>query len=186
MNTYQVALYAFVGLLLTESVAEYAAMRRTETLNRKHKREWTFYLVAIPFKAMVAAAMIEHISLRTAPSPNTILAGSLLVAVAIVIRVRGHFELDGAFSKYVEKSDNQKIIQSGLYARIRHPMYLGSILLFVGLPMVLASKSAWIFSVLGLIGLLIRIRKEESFLTEHFPGYREYMERTWRLIPYLF
>jgi protein-S-isoprenylcysteine O-methyltransferase Ste14 len=180
------ALFAFVGLLLGQIVAEYSAMLHTRTLRRKHKREWTYYAVAVPFKGMIAAAIVECISSRTQPPVATVIAGSLLTAAGIIVRVWGHLELDGAFSPYVETLAGQRLVQSGMYAKVRHPIYLGSILLFIGMPLVLAATWAWIFSALGMVGIIIRIRKEEAFLAMELPGYQDYIQNTWRLVPYVY
>jgi len=181
-----IPLYLFAALLLAQAAGEYAAMLRTRTLRRKHKREWTYYAVVIPFKAMIAASIVEHVSSQTQPSVSAVIAGSLLAAGGVIVRVRGHLELNGAFSQYVEKSAGQKLVESGMYVKIRHPMYVGSILLFIGMPLVIGATWAWIFSVLGMVGIIIRIRKEEAFLTKELAGYREYAQRTWRLLPYVY
>jgi protein-S-isoprenylcysteine O-methyltransferase Ste14 len=65
-------------------------------------------------------------------------------------------------------------------------MYVGTILLFIGMPLVVGVTWAWIFSALGMGGILLRIRKEEQFLSTELVGYREYMRNTWRLLPYVF
>ena len=110
-------LITFVGLMLAETLAEYFAMLRTGTLRRKQKWEWTYYAVAFPFKAMVGAAVAEHIAIHTRPTVLMVVAGSLLAAAGIAIRVQCHFELAGAFSQYVEKSEGHRLVQSGMYAR---------------------------------------------------------------------
>jgi protein-S-isoprenylcysteine O-methyltransferase Ste14 len=181
-----VSLIIFLGLLFAQGGGEYVAMKRTGTLWRKHKREWTYYTVVIPYKAMLAASIFEHISFHTQPSLPAIVVGSCLAIGGIIIRVRGHLELDGAFSPYVEKSPGQKIVTSGLYKRIRHPMYLGTILLFVSMPLIVSANWAWIFSVLSVIGIIVRIQKEEAFLSSEFAGYKEYAEKTWRLLPHIY
>lgn len=182
----QITLWIFVALVLGQMLAEYVAMLRTGTLRRKHQREWTYLAVAIPYKAMIAAALVECLGRSTRPSLTMVCAGALLSLAGIAIRVRGHFDLAGAFSAYVETSENHQLIRSGMYARVRHPMYVGSILLFVGLPLVLGAKVAWIFSALGIVGALIRIPREEAFLQRIFPEYRDYMQHTWRLFPYIY
>lgn len=176
----------FLALLLGQMAAEYSAMLWTGALRRKHRREWTCYAVALPFKAMICAAIVEHVVLHTQPAMIAIVAGSVLAGAGIVIRAVGHFELGSGFSPYVEKGEGQKLVESGMYARIRHPMYTGSILIFLGMPLVLAVWSAWLFSALGLAGILIRMRKEEAFLSKELPGYREYLKKTWRLVPYIY
>ena len=176
----------FCVLLIGDGFAEYAAMLYTGTLKRKHTKEWTCYVVVMPFKAMLCATIIEHIVFKTHPALALTITGGIMAATGIIIRVYGHIELNGAFSQYVEKTENQQIVQSGMYATIRHPMYIGSILLFIGMPLVLAATWAWIFSVAGIVGIFIRIRKEEKFLAQELPGYREYMQKTWRLVPHIF
>ena len=103
----------------------------------------------------------------------------------MAIRVLGHLELHGALSQYVKKADGQSLVESGMYAKVRHPMYLGSLLLFVGIPLVLGATWAWGFSALGVVGIAVRIRGEEAFLAQELPGYREYMQRTWRRLPHV-
>lgn len=181
-----IPLILFLGLLGTEVVGEYAAMARTGTLRRKHRREWTYLALALPFKAMIVAALLEHLNASTRPSLICLVAGSLLTAGGILVRVLGHLQLDGAFTPYVEKTADQQLVATGMYAKIRHPMYLGSLLLFLGMPMILGARAAWIFSALGILGTWLRIRKEEAFLSKELPGYNEYRQHTWRLLPYLY
>lgn len=161
-------------------------MIRTGTFRKKHKREWTCYAVAIPGKAMIVASILEYNYTHAEPSVIAVIAGSFLVIVGIVIRVRGHMELNGAFSPYVGKSAEQELVQSGMYRNIRHPMYIGSILLYIGMPLILLPTWAWCFSAIGMVGILLRIRKEEAFLIEELVGYKEYTERTWRLLPFVY
>ena len=184
MNDYPLAV--FIALLLGQGIAEYAAMLRTGTLKRKRKREWTYYVVAVPYKAMFLAAIVEHIEFGTHPTTPMMLAGIFLATAGIAVRVVCHLELAGAFSQYVQKFEGQKLIHSGMYATIRHPMYLGVILLLVGMPLVLAVRFTWLLCPIGLVGLIIRIRKEEALLIRELPGYREYTERTWRLVPHIY
>jgi protein-S-isoprenylcysteine O-methyltransferase Ste14 len=181
-----IPLVVFVGLLLSEIVGEYSAMLYTGALSRKHRKEWTYYAVAFPFKAMLGAAVVEFVYLRSQPPLASVLAGSLLAGSGIVIRVLGHLQLGRAFSPYVEKEENHQLVQSGMYAKIRHPMYVGTILLFLGMPLVLAANAAWLFTALGLAGTVIRIHKEEAFLIQELAGYQEYAEKTWRLVPYVY
>ena len=185
-NMHITAFFAFIGVVLIQVFAECAAMARTRTLWRKHKPEWTYYTVAIPFKGMIAVSLIEHVSCQTQPSLAAVVAGCFLAAAGIIIRVWGHLELDGAFSQYVEKRDGQKLVRSGIYARIRHPMYVGSIFLFIGMPLVVTATWAWVFSCCGIVGIFLRIRKEEAFLAAKLPGYKEYMQNTWRLLPFIY
>lgn len=89
-------------------------------------------------------------------------------------------------SRIVEVEKDQKVISTGPYAIVRHPMYVGSILMFQCTPLALGSWWAFlIFAFLPVI-LVIRILDEERILRIDLPGYPEYCQKVrYRLIPYL-
>jgi len=181
-----IPLLIFLLIIGSGAIAERIARHRTATFRRKSNRERTVYFIAVPLCLMIVTAVIEYRELHTQPSNTMIIWGSIIGLLGTIVRVWCHFELDGAFSPYIERSENQRIIRSGLYAKIRHPMYIGSILIFIGYPLMLAAEWAWCFSILAIIGIFIRIYREEKFLAKEFPGYMEYMSKTWRLIPYIY
>ena len=76
------------------------------------------------------------------------------------------------------------MIETGPYAVVRHPMYLGTILMFLATPLALGSFWA-VFAFLPLPALIIlRIRNEEEVLVRELPGYAEYRQKTrYRLVP---
>ncbi|WP_240668013.1 methyltransferase family protein [Enterococcus avium] len=89
-------------------------------------------------------------------------------------------------ARVVKVEANQAVIDTGLYAVIRHPMYTASLLLFLSMPIVLGSVVAVIPMLLFLVGLVLRIRNEEALLINELPGYSEYTKKTkYRLIPYI-
>jgi protein-S-isoprenylcysteine O-methyltransferase Ste14 len=89
-------------------------------------------------------------------------------------------------ARVVKVEANQAVIDTGLYAVIRHPMYTASLLLFLSMPIVLGSVVAVIPMLLFPVGLVLRIRNEEALLINELPGYSEYTKKTkYRLIPYI-
>src|SRR5215470_3727735 len=87
----------------------------------------------------------------------------------------------------IQIAEDQRVISTGPYALVRHPMYAGAILLVIAMPLALGS---W-YGVLGIFGflpvLVWRLTDEESFLIRNLPGYAEYRSKVrWRLIPGLF
>jgi protein-S-isoprenylcysteine O-methyltransferase Ste14 len=87
----------------------------------------------------------------------------------------------------IQVAEDQRVISTGPYALMRHPMYAGALLLIIGMPLALGS---W-YGVLGIFGfvpvLIWRLADEERFLTSNLPGYAEYTSKVrWRLIPGLF
>jgi protein-S-isoprenylcysteine O-methyltransferase Ste14 len=80
----------------------------------------------------------------------------------------------------------QHVVDTGLYAVVRHPMYVGAILLFMGLPLWLGSWAGALVALVPVAILVRRIGIEERFLRETLPGYPAYAERVrYRLIPYV-
>jgi protein-S-isoprenylcysteine O-methyltransferase Ste14 len=81
-------------------------------------------------------------------------------------------------------ADDQKVISTGPYARVRHPMYAGALVMLLGMPIALGSW--WGVLVLAAIlpALIWRMFDEEKFLSENLPGYIEYREKVrYRLLP---
>ena len=89
-------------------------------------------------------------------------------------------------SRTVEVQENQKVIDTGLYGVVRHPMYMATVLLFLMMPLVLGSVISFIIMLFYIPIIAKRIRNEETVLEEGLPGYREYKERVrYRLIPFV-
>ena len=89
-------------------------------------------------------------------------------------------------SRIIEIDKEQKVISTGLYSIIRHPMYLGVLIMY--LPTPLALGSYWGLIPMGLlpVALVFRILNEEKVLSEKLEGYKDYCRKTkYRLIPYI-
>ena len=89
-------------------------------------------------------------------------------------------------SRTVEVQENQKVIDTGLYGIVRHPMYLSTLLLFLSMPLILGSAVSFLIMLLYIPVIAKRIRGEEEFLEQGLEGYREYKERDkYKVIPYI-
>jgi protein-S-isoprenylcysteine O-methyltransferase Ste14 len=87
-------------------------------------------------------------------------------------------------SRVIEVQEGQKLIDTGPYALMRHPMYSANALIYLASPLVLGSWWALIPAVAILPFLVLRIRDEEAMLARELPGYAEYRERVrWRMLP---
>ncbi|MBQ4169506.1 MAG: isoprenylcysteine carboxylmethyltransferase family protein [Bacteroidales bacterium] len=89
-------------------------------------------------------------------------------------------------SRTIEVQENQKVIDTGLYGLVRHPMYMATTILFLAMPLVLASPISFLI-MLGYIPVIAkRIKNEESVLSQGLPGYTEYKHRVkYRLLPFI-
>lgn len=89
-------------------------------------------------------------------------------------------------SRTIEVWENQKVIDTGLYSVVRHPMYSATLLLFLSMPLVLGSVYSFIVFLLYPIIIVIRIKNEEEFLEKELLGYMEYKQKVkYRLIPFI-
>ena len=89
-------------------------------------------------------------------------------------------------SRTVEVQENQKVIDTGLYGIVRHPMYSATTLLFLSMPLVLASPISFAIMLLYIPLIAIRIRNEEKVLEEGLEGYKEYKQKVkYKVIPFI-
>ena len=112
-----------------------------------------------------------------------IAAGVFLLAYLIYAEV---LRENAYLSRTIEVQENQKVIDTGLYGIVRHPMYSATLLLFLAMPLVLGSAAAFpIFLAYPLI-IAKRIKNEEEFLERELNGYAAYKRKVkYRLIPYI-
>ena len=89
-------------------------------------------------------------------------------------------------SRTVEVQKDQHVVDSGLYSIIRHPMYFATIIMFISVPVILASWWAYIFFTPYAAVIAARIKNEEKLLEKELRGYSEYKEKVkYRLIPFI-
>ena len=140
-------------------------------------------LAAIFFILPFIVSSIDHrLGWSTVPTFVAIL-GDILVAVGLYI-VFLVFRENTFTSATIEVTDEQKVISTGPYAVIRHPMYSGAFIMLLGIPLALGSWWAFIFVFLLFAAIVWRLLEEEKFLAKNLPGYKSYRQRVrYRLIP---
>lgn len=107
----------------------------------------------------------------------------LLVAYALYIEVMRE---NAYLSRTVKVEENQKVVDSGLYGIVRHPMYAVIIWLFGAIPLVLASWWSLLCFLPYAAVMVVRIKNEEALLSAELEGYEEYKKRVkYRLIPFI-
>jgi protein-S-isoprenylcysteine O-methyltransferase Ste14 len=120
----------------------------------------------------------------TVPVPLVIFADvCVIIGFWIVFLV---FKENSYASAIIKVRKEQKVISTGPYTIIRHPMYAGAALLVGVMPFALGSWWAFPFVLLMGIGVILRLLQEEKYLSENLPGYNEYCKKTgYRLIPFI-
>ncbi|MEJ0071165.1 MAG: isoprenylcysteine carboxylmethyltransferase family protein [Pseudomonadota bacterium] len=94
------------------------------------------------------------------------------------------FRANSFSSATIELAADQTVISTGPYALVRHPMYAGGLVMFLGIPLALGSWWGLLAVAALLPPLIWRLLDEEKFLARHLPGYRDYQARVrYRLLP---
>lgn len=126
---------------------------------------YRFNWYVLPLEVSVAAAIV-------------FLAGYLLYARVMK---------ENAFlSRVIEIQEGQRVVDTGLYAVVRHPMYSATLLLFLSMPLILGSLVSFVIFLAYPVLIVRRIIHEEAFLEEYLEGYRAYKQKVkYRLIPYV-
>ncbi len=143
-------------------------------------------LVLLGFAALMVVPVLDHRFGWSPVPPYVSIAGDGLIALGYLFILFVLRENSYA-SSTIQIADDQRVISTGPYALVRHPMYAAALLLVIGMPLALDS---W-YGLLGILVLLPvlawRLLDEERFLTRNLKGYAEYTrEVRWRLIPGLF
>ena len=157
-------------------------------LNTKEQEKAQIAVVALSSLLFVAAFVTAGLDFRFGWTHVPI----WLVCLAAVLQLAAYglyaeVMRENAFlSRTVEVQENQKVIDTGLYGIVRHPMYTSTILLFLAMPLVLGSWVSFAIMLLFPVVIVFRIRNEEKVLEAGLEGYREYKQKVrYRLIPFI-
>lgn len=118
------------------------------------------------------------------PTAVTIIASVLfLAAYALYAEVMRE---NAYLSRTIRVEEGQKVVDTGLYGIVRHPMYMATILLFLMMPIVLGSWYALIVFAFYPAIIVVRLKDEEALLSKELDGYTDYMQKVkYRLFPYI-
>ena len=118
--------------------------------------------------------------------PIGVVVGAAVVFLVAYILYAEVLRENTYLSRTIEVQENQKVIDTGLYGIVRHPMYASTLLLFLSMPIVLGSVYAFLIFLAYPFIIAKRIRHEEKFLEEELDGYSEYKQKVkYRLIPFV-
>jgi protein-S-isoprenylcysteine O-methyltransferase Ste14 len=161
-----------------ELLARRMRMREREAVQRRIVRLWFIQSIL----AFLLPGFDRRFGWSSVPTGAVVMADILvLLGYGIVFLA---FRENHYASRIIEVEPGQTVIRSGPYAMVRHPMYLGCVLLYIFSPLALGSYWAMIPAMLAVPIIVARIRNEESVLARDLNGYQEYMQKTrYRLVP---
>ncbi len=159
--------------------------KRLNTKEREPEQKLVILLSSLIF---ITGFLLAGLDFRFGWSPLpliVIMIGSALFLLAYGLYLEVMRE-NAYLSRTVEIQEGQKIVDTGLYGLVRHPMYLAVDLLFISMPLILGSAAAILPFLFFPAVLIKRIKNEEKLLEEGLPGYREYKNKVkYRLLPYI-
>ncbi|OBB93175.1 isoprenylcysteine carboxylmethyltransferase family protein [Mycobacterium sp. 852002-30065_SCH5024008] len=136
------------------------------------------------FAAMVLSALDHRFGWSSVPAWLSVLGDVLVLAglgMAMLVIVQ-----NGYAAATITVESGQTLVSNGLYRFVRHPMYVGNVVMMIGMPLALGSYWALLLVIPGCILLVLRILDEETLLTQELTGYHEYRQRVrYRLMPYI-
>ncbi|MBQ6997676.1 MAG: isoprenylcysteine carboxylmethyltransferase family protein [Oscillospiraceae bacterium] len=132
----------------------------------------------------VVAGLDFRFSWSYVPTWVTVAASVLfLIAYALYAEVMRE---NAYLSRTIKVEQGQKVVDTGLYGIVRHPMYAVTVLLFLMMPLVLGSWYALIAFGTYPAAIVVRLKDEEALLTKELPGYEKYKQKVkWRLLPFV-
>lgn len=157
-------------------------------LNAKEEEKEQKTVVVLSLVMFIAAFVVAGLNWRfqwiVLPDWSVWLAAALFlfgyVLYAEVLRENTYL------SRTVEVQEDQEVIDTGLYGIVRHPMYTATIILFLSMPLILASPISFLIMLLYIPLIAKRIRNEEAVLEQGLKGYTEYKQRVkYKVLPYI-
>ena len=118
--------------------------------------------------------------------PKRVCIGAAAVFLIAYLQYAEVLRENTYLSRTIEVQENQKVVDTGMYGIVRHPMYSVTLLLFLSMPLVLGSLISFVIFLVYPFIIAKRIRGEEEFLAAELDGYEEYLKKVrYRLIPFI-
>ncbi len=157
-------------------------------LNAKEKQMDQSLVVKLSGLMFLAGFIVAGLDFRFGwlPLPKGVSIGAAIVFLAAYVLYAEVLRENTYLSRTIEVQENQKVIDTGLYGIVRHPMYFATVLLFLTMPLVLGSLISVVIFLAYPFLIAKRIKGEEQFLEQELTGYRVYKEKVkYRLIPFI-
>lgn len=159
--------------------------KRLDVKEKQAAQKGVLAFSALMFVAgFVVAGLDFRFGWSQMPLPVVISASVLFLAAyglyAEVMRENAYL------SRTIKVEEGQKVVDTGLYGVVRHPMYMATILLFLMMPLVLGSWYAFIIFAFYPVIIIVRLQDEEKLLARELPGYAAYKQKVkYRILPFI-
>jgi protein-S-isoprenylcysteine O-methyltransferase Ste14 len=187
--------FIVVFFVCSFAITVYLAIKDPKLLERrmnvgpraeKEKTQKIIMLLAVvSFAGTIILPALDHrFEWSDVPTSIVVLGNALIILGFLVFLFVFRENTFGAST--IEVVEDQRVISTGLYAIVRHPMYTGALILLFGIPLALGSWWGLLMFVPSVAGIVWRLLDEEKFLSKNLEGYTEYWNRVrYRLIPFV-
>ena len=159
--------------------------KRLNAKEQENEQKWVILFSGLMFIAGFIVAGLNY-KYKWIEMPNAVtIISSILFIIAYILYAEVLRE-NTYLSRTIEVQENQKVIDTGLYGIVRHPMYTTTILLFLTMPLILGSIISFIIFLIYPIIIGKRIKNEEKILEKNLKGYTEYKKKVkYKVIPFV-
>ena len=158
-------------------------------LNAKEKETEQKKVVALSGVMFIVAFVVAGLNFRYSwiAMPTWSVWSAVAVFLLSYIMYAEVLRENEYLSRTIEVQENQKVVDTGLYGIVRHPMYSATVLMFLSMPLVLGSLPSFVIMLAYIPIIVKRISNEEKVLMNELCGYREYCDRVkYRLFPFVY
>ena len=178
-----VSISAIVVYLIKNDPALLA--RRVNNTEKEQSQKFIHFFINLVFVAASVVSALDHRFGWSAVPTYVVVAGDVLVALGMLI-IFFVFRENTFTASIVQVAADQKVISTGLYGLVRHPMYVGGLVFLLGIPLALGSWWGLLTFIPLALLILWRLLDEERFLVKNLSGYGEYRSKVkYRLIPFV-
>lgn len=179
-------LYTLTTLFLLQAIIIIAQpLRKPDKLDKKKGFHWTTLTIIVCQTLMIITCLLDtFLNPKTTNYLNLI--GLALVLISLILTYASLNDLGESYSLKIKVKKGQKLVTTGTYKYIRNPMDLASLLFMAGLPLFSSSLISISFLFPFIPIMIAKINFEEKLLSKQLKGYKEYMKKTKRLIPYIY
>ena len=157
-------------------------------LEAKEKRQEQSVVIKLSGLMFLAGFVVAGLDYRFGwlTLPKGVVIGAVIAFVVAYVLYAEVLRENTYLSRTIKVQEGQKVVDTGLYGVVRHPMYSATLILFLSMPLVLGSVFAFLIFLLYPLIIAKRIRDEEEFLAKELDGYIEYKQKVkYRLIPFI-
>lgn len=161
-------------------------LRKRLDVKEKEKEQKQVILVSgLMFLVGFIIAGLNYRYKWTTISNNVVIISSITFIIAYILYAEVLRE-NAYLSRTIKVEENQKVVDTGLYGIVRHPMYMATILLFLSMPLVLGSIITFVIFLIYPVIIAKRIKNEEEVLERELEGYIEYKKKVkYKMIPFI-